>query len=57
MIILERLIWIYLRLSSGDGKMRDGDNDNQKQRQHLLYLNQIIARQVMEKSRMVAGIL
>ena len=39
----------------------EGAPDNQamdeekKQREHLLALNQVIARQVMEKSRMVAG--
>ena len=32
----------------------DGDAEK-KQREHLLALNQVIARQVMEKSRMVAG--
>ena len=36
-----------------------GDKDNlrkeKKEREHLLALNQVLARQVMEKSRMVAG--
>ena len=31
-------------------------DEEKKQREHLLALNQVIARQVMEKSRMVAGI-
>ena len=31
-------------------------DDEKKEREHLLALNQVIARQVMEKSRMVAGI-
>ena len=30
-------------------------DEEKKQREHLLALNQVIARQVMEKSRMVAG--
>ena len=30
--------------------------EEKKEREHLLALNQVIARQVMEKSRMVAGI-
>ena len=29
--------------------------EDKRQREHLLALNQVIARQVMEKSRMVAG--
>ncbi len=30
-------------------------SQEKKEREHLLALNQVIARQVMEKSRMVAG--
>merc|ERR1719445_2041170 len=47
--------------SAGQTNKEDGGEANvvkdeeKKQREHLLALNQVIARQVMEKSRMVAG--
>ena len=38
-----------------DGEPSGVKDEEKKQREHLLALNQVIARQVMEKSRMVAG--
>ena len=35
--------------------VREAMSQEKKEREHLLALNQVIARQVMEKSRMVAG--
>jgi len=57
---------IELKCTSGDpsggttsGGVRqdvvDAMSQEKKEREHLLALNQVIARQVMEKSRMVAG--
>merc|ERR1712004_277387 len=45
--------------SAGQTNKEDGESnvvkdEEKKQREHLLALNQVIARQVMEKSRMVA---
>ena len=45
----------YFLLSAGDGSEVAADQEK-KEREHLLALNQVIARQVMEKSRMVAGV-
>ena len=46
-------------LSADPAEEVTGDKDNlrkeKKEREHLLALNQVLARQVMEKSRMVAG--
>lgn len=38
-----------------DNLQKQAMDEEKKQREHLLALNQVIARQVMEKSRMVAG--
>ena len=44
-------------LSNFPDETEGGDPaEEKKEREHLLALNQVIARQVMEKSRMVAGI-
>ena len=41
--------------SSMDNETRQQLDEEKKQRNHLLALNQVIAQQVLEKSRMVAG--
>ena len=49
----------YYHFSVDPSEEVTGDKDNlrkeKKEREHLLALNQVLARQVMEKSRMVAG--
>ena len=47
-----RLLWF---LDEGEETQKQALDDEKKEREHLLALNQVIARQVMEKSRMVAG--
>ena len=42
-------------LDEGEETQKQALDDEKKEREHLLALNQVIARQVMEKSRMVAG--
>lgn len=41
--------------SSMDADVRQQLDEEKRQREHLLALNQVIAQQVLEKSRMVAG--
>ena len=41
--------------STISAEARQQMDEDKRQREHLLALNQVIARQVMEKSRMVAG--
>ena len=41
--------------SSMDNEVRQQMDEEKRQREHILALNQVIAQQVMEKSRMVAG--
>lgn len=36
-------------------KQKENLEDEKKEREHILALNQVLARQVMEKSRIVAG--
>lgn len=51
------LVWNALphNLFAGDANLRRVSTEEKKEREHLLALNQVIARQVMEKSRQVAG--
>ena len=46
---------LFLDDGAPDNLQKQAMDEEKKQREHLLALNQVIARQVMEKSRMVAG--
>ena len=51
------IVTLKFLLSNFPDETEGGDPaEEKKEREHLLALNQVIARQVMEKSRMVAGI-
>ena len=58
--MLHHVLFSHFILFLDEGTMPDNlqkqaMDEEKKQREHLLALNQVIARQVMEKSRMVAG--
>ena len=50
------IITLKCLLSNFSDETEGDPAEEKKEREHLLALNQVIARQVMEKSRMVAGI-
>lgn len=55
------LIYISCNVSDDDSNVEKSDTlkrkvvEEKRQREHILQLNQILAKQVMEKSKMVAG--
>ena len=54
-VSLDENAFHFLDGEAGSEDQKEAMDQEKKQREHLLALNQVIARQVMEKSRMVAG--
>lgn len=54
------MLWLFFCIEDEkspekSGTLKQKVEEEKRQREHILQLNQILAKQVMEKSKMVAG--